>query len=89
MDESPLQDLSVPRSPDLERGDNTDFLRNSLVRDFSWQGLTVTVKDRETKVARDLINGVCGDVRQGMYFLSLLFCGVVLMDIGLQGRWWH
>ncbi|KAJ5172400.1 hypothetical protein N7492_004993 [Penicillium capsulatum] len=64
MDEPRLHKASSG-SPDLERGDGSDFLRNSIVRDFSWRGLTVTVKDRQTKAARDLINGVSGEVRQG------------------------
>lgn len=40
---------------------------NETVRNFSWQGLTVTVKDRETKKARDLINDISGDVQHGLY----------------------
>ncbi|KAJ5908791.1 hypothetical protein N7495_001473 [Penicillium taxi] len=49
---------------DLERNEN-GFLMNTSVRNFSWSGLTVTVKDRQTKKARDLINGISGDVLQG------------------------
>ncbi|KAF4762380.1 hypothetical protein HAV15_007770 [Penicillium sp. str.  len=57
--------LNAPRSPDLERNDSGDFLMNETVRNFSWQGLTVTVKDRETKKSRDLINDISGDVQHG------------------------
>lgn len=70
---APVSTTPPSTSQDLERGDNTDFLRNTVVGDFSWQGLTVTVKDRETKDSRDLINGVSGDVRQGMCFFLLFF----------------
>ncbi|KAJ5083916.1 hypothetical protein NUU61_008495 [Penicillium alfredii] len=56
---------TAPRTPDLERNDSGDFLKNHTVRDFSWTGLTVTVKDRETKKARDLICDISGDVQQG------------------------
>lgn len=51
---------------DLECNDNGNFLVNQTVHDFSWQGLTVTVKDRETKQSRDLIDDISGDVQQGM-----------------------
>ncbi|KAJ6138892.1 hypothetical protein N7471_005378 [Penicillium samsonianum] len=53
------------RTPDLERNDSGHFLMNETVRNFSWQGLTVTVKDRETKSPRDLINDISGDVQHG------------------------
>lgn len=59
--------LDTARTPDLERNDSGDFLKNHTVRDFSWTGLTVTVKDRETKKARDLICDISGDVQQGVY----------------------
>ncbi|KAL3455569.1 P-loop containing nucleoside triphosphate hydrolase protein [Aspergillus heterothallicus] len=51
--------------PDLERNESSRFLMNQTVRNYCWKGLTVTVKDRETKKARDLINDVNGDVQQG------------------------
>ncbi|OJJ52442.1 hypothetical protein ASPSYDRAFT_51864 [Aspergillus sydowii CBS 593.65] len=50
---------------DLERNDVSQFLMNHSVHNFSWNGLTVTVKDRQTKKARDLINNISGDVQQG------------------------
>ncbi|KAJ5550373.1 hypothetical protein N7535_001689 [Penicillium sp. DV-2018c] len=55
----------VPRTPDLERNDSGQFLMNQTVQNFSWQGLTVTVKDRETKKPRDLLNNICGNVKRG------------------------
>ena len=58
--------LNASSTPDLERNDTGHFLMNETVRNFSWQGLTVTVKDRETKKARDLINNISGDVQQGL-----------------------
>jgi hypothetical protein len=57
----------VSRTPDLERNDSGQFLMNQTVQNFSWRGLTVTVKDRETKKARDLLNGISGDVQRGEY----------------------
>ena len=50
---------------DLERNESGRFLMNYSVQNFSWSGLTVTVKDRQTKQPRDLINGVSGDAQQG------------------------
>jgi hypothetical protein len=54
------------RMMDLECNDTGNFLVNQTVHDFSWRGLTVTVKDRETKSPRDLIKDISGDVQQGM-----------------------
>lgn len=54
-----------PGNPDLEKNDH-QFLINHTVQEFSWSGLTVTVKDRQTKQVRDLINDVSGSTLQGM-----------------------
>lgn len=62
-----LSPSDVSSIPDLEQNDSGNFLMNQTVRNFSWQGLTVTVKDRETKKARDLINDITGDVQRGSY----------------------
>jgi hypothetical protein len=51
---------------DVEWDADNRFLMNHSVKTFSWTGLTVTVKDRQTKEARDLINDISGDVQQGM-----------------------
>ncbi|KAJ5346345.1 hypothetical protein N7541_008827 [Penicillium brevicompactum] len=56
---------NLARSPDLERNDGGDFLLNQTVQSFSWQDLTVTVRDRETKKSRDLINAISGDAQHG------------------------
>lgn len=55
---------SASASTDLERSDGR-FLMNHSVKNFSWSGLTVTVKDRQTKTPRDLICDIGGDVQQG------------------------
>lgn len=54
-------------NPDLEQNDSGRFLKNHTIRNYSWKGLMVTVKDRETKKARDLIHDISGDVKQGSY----------------------
>lgn len=64
--------LSSLSSGDLERNDKNQFLMNHTVQDFSWSGLTVTVKDRQTKNARDLICDVSGSIQQGEQIASLL-----------------
>lgn len=63
-DESPF---GTAASPDLERNDSRQFLNNQTVRHYSWKGLTVSVRDRETKKARDLINDISGEVQQGLF----------------------
>lgn len=68
MDERYSAFMEAPSTVvDLERNDGSQFLMNDSVHDFSWSGLTVTVKDRQTKKARDLINDISADVQQGMY----------------------
>ncbi|KAJ5777572.1 hypothetical protein N7520_000818 [Penicillium odoratum] len=52
-------------SPDLENDAGRHFLVNGSVSRFSWSGLNVTVKDRQTKEPRDLIHDISGDVRRG------------------------
>ena len=57
---------SVSPSRDLESNNTVNaFLKNSTVRNFSWKDLIVTVKDRETKQMRDLLNSVSGYASQG------------------------
>ncbi|KAJ6008205.1 hypothetical protein N7540_012181 [Penicillium herquei] len=59
-------EAGMSKDKDIERGSEAgDFLTNSSVKSFSWSGLNVTVKDRHTKEARDLIHDISGDVRQG------------------------
>ncbi|KAJ5102563.1 hypothetical protein N7532_003092 [Penicillium argentinense] len=60
----PLVDTGT-LGPDLERNESQQFLMNRTVQNFSWSGLTVTVKDRQSKQATDLINSITGDVKQG------------------------
>lgn len=67
-------DMDEPNSFTMEASASTDvemnegrFLMNHSVKSFSWRGLTVTVKDRQMKKARDLICDIGGDVQQGMY----------------------
>ncbi|KAJ6134765.1 hypothetical protein N7523_001087 [Penicillium sp. IBT 18751x] len=67
MDQANSLTLGTSSTPDrdLERNDSRQFLMNQAIREFSWTGLTVTVKDRHSKKARDLINDITGDVHKG------------------------
>ncbi|KAJ5720727.1 uncharacterized protein N7483_008661 [Penicillium malachiteum] len=60
-------EAGMSKDKDIERGSDEAgyFLTNSSVKSFSWSGLNVTVKDRQTKEARDLIHDISGDVQQG------------------------
>ncbi|KAE8319490.1 P-loop containing nucleoside triphosphate hydrolase protein [Aspergillus transmontanensis] len=49
---------------DLE-GDDPQFLMNNTVQSFTWDNLTVTVKDRRTKKPRNLIEGCSGTAHHG------------------------
>lgn len=56
------------RSGDLEANELEDTsLLNNTVHSFAWNGLIVTVKDRETKKARDLLCDASGYATQGLY----------------------
>jgi NAD(P)H-hydrate repair Nnr-like enzyme with NAD(P)H-hydrate epimerase domain len=40
-------------------------LENTTVHNFSWEGITVTVKDRQTKQPKAILDGISGVVRAG------------------------
>lgn len=50
-----------------------DLLRNTTVRNISWSGVTVTVKDRETKQPKVIVDNVEGYVEAGEHSLYLPF----------------
>ncbi|KAE8354914.1 P-loop containing nucleoside triphosphate hydrolase protein [Aspergillus coremiiformis] len=62
MMESP--EPKVSHTTDLEQNDH-QFLLNTTVQSFSWENLTVTVKDRRTKEPRNLIEGCSGTAQHG------------------------
>lgn len=79
--------LNLAESSDLERNDSGHFLMNQTVQSLSWHNLTVTVKDRETKRARDLINTITGDVKSGMYARLYSRKKAFVTEVCLQGSW--
>lgn len=58
------QEPKAPNPLDLERNEH-QFLMNSTVQSFTWDNLTVTVKDRRTKEPRNLIEGCSGTAQHG------------------------
>jgi hypothetical protein len=41
-------------------------LKNTTIRHIAWKGVTVTVKDRETKLPKDILENVEGIVEAGV-----------------------
>lgn len=60
---------SVKETPyhDIEQHAMADghLLRNTTVQHISWRGVTVTVKDRETKQPKVIVDNVEGHVEAG------------------------
>jgi hypothetical protein len=72
--------MSNADSSDVEKGPGADHahLTNTAVRSFSWDDVTVTVKDRESKQLKDILCNVNGMVKAGTYSQLLDdFCGPV------------
>jgi hypothetical protein len=70
--------MSHADSSDVEKGTGADHahLTNTAIRSFSWDDVTVTVKDRESKQPKDILSGVNGMVKAGTYSqLPDDFCG--------------
>lgn len=59
---------SNPSVEDVEKG-AMDYahLTNTTVHSFSWENVTVSVKDRKTKQPLDILSGVDGIIEAGMY----------------------
>jgi hypothetical protein len=58
---------------DVEKGTaavNYAHLTNTTVHGYSWENVTVTVKDRSTKESIDLLSDVSGLVEAGMLSLA-------------------
>jgi hypothetical protein len=78
---------------DIEKGTagvDHAHLTNSTVHGYSWEDVTVTVKDRGTKEPIDLLSGVNGLVEAGMQSLA----PILSFDphgrlSGTQVKCWH
>lgn len=54
---------------DIEQGSIAGgHLRNTTVHNLAWKGVTVTVKDRETKLPKTIVDNVEGIVEAGELF---------------------
>lgn len=42
-------------------------LSNTTIRSFSWEGVTVTVRDRHTKQLKTILSDVSGVVKSGRF----------------------
>ena len=40
-------------------------VQNTTVQSYSWKGVTVTVKDRQTKQPKAILSGIDGSVKAG------------------------
>ncbi|KAF2128401.1 ATP-binding cassette transporter-like protein [Dothidotthia symphoricarpi CBS 119687] len=50
---------------DVEKGADYAHLTNDVVESFSWEDVTVSVKDRKTKMSVDILDGISGFVEAG------------------------
>jgi hypothetical protein len=72
--------MPTSQSLDVEKNIRTEYthLTNQSVHSFSWEGVTVTVKDRHSKQPLELLHKVNGTIKAGMF--STTHC-----DVG----YWH
>jgi hypothetical protein len=69
----PASNADVTQSPtpdtfsvDVEqKAVDETHLQNTTVHNFTWQGVTVTVKDRKTKKPKVILDGIDGTVKAG------------------------
>jgi hypothetical protein len=57
---------SDPDVQDVEKTGDYAHLTNSSVQNFTWENVTVTVKDRNTGAAKAILNNCSGIVKAGM-----------------------
>jgi hypothetical protein len=62
-----VDDPNISMDKDIEAAqDDREYLTNTSVRSFSWEGVTVNVKDRKTKRPKTLVQNINGFVTAGM-----------------------
>jgi len=61
---SPSQSSSLGKDVEKNAGDYA-HLTNASIRSFGWEAVTVTVKDRSTKKAKAILQGINGVVKAG------------------------
>lgn len=66
MAPSQKSEISAGVNLDIEHlADDTSYLDNKLVQSLAWDGITVTVPDRETKTPKKILCDVSGYVEAG------------------------
>jgi hypothetical protein len=61
--------MQFSMTADTEKDAGSDFahLTNTSIHSFSWDNITVTVKERQTKLPKDILSSVSGVVKAGMF----------------------
>lgn len=70
MELDPVQNIAMSHHAvvDVEKdAGGYAHLTNTTVRNFSWEGVTVTVRDRQTKQLKRILSDVSGVVRSGRF----------------------
>jgi hypothetical protein len=58
--------MESPVAPDVEKsGGDYAHLTNTSIKSFGWEGISVTVKDRQTKQPKDILSSVNGMIKAG------------------------
>lgn len=83
-----------PDSIDIEKDAESSYahLTNTSIQTFSWENVTVTVKDRQTKQPKDILSGVNGIVKAGRFPLFLHRSWLLMVpcrrSVGSHGAKW-
>lgn len=73
--------MESPVAPDVEKnGGDYAHLTNTSIKSFGWEGISVTVKDRQTKQPKDILSSVNGMIKAGK--TSLYTIRLHLPDFG-------
>jgi hypothetical protein len=62
------QKLELPESIEMDieqSAHDTSYLNNSVVQNLAWSNVTVTVPDRDTKLPKQILSAVSGNVAAG------------------------
>ena len=72
--------MSKSNSVDVEKDAGVDYahLTNSTVQTFSWENITVTVKDRVTKQPKEILSNINGIVKAGRLHRFLYLFAVLI-----------
>lgn len=60
-------------SDDVEKTATDEHLQNTTIKNFTWENITVTVKDVKTKLPKALLQGVSGTIKAGTLYVQNCF----------------